>query len=466
VGGNAVAIGKGEQMRRSRLCVALLSLTLLLADCSPTARPAHSSPSVLPPVVAPSVGSPSGPQDQPPSGFFSRPFYFPHVNDDAFYNTVGPSGDILSTADDSTGVNGSCSARGSDITIMSMAGSSPDDLGAKTVNCMTSYGRRGGGDANRDGCSWKTGGITRIGKVVYLTVARQLHGCSRGRQSNGIQPSFDASIMKSLDGGRTWTNPWGTTSADGAAPPWDSTLHRYRAMFPGKQFSAPFFVQYGPGNTHAVDGANKYLYSASTDGYAYNGNYLRLARVPLHKVQDATAWQFYHGPVGGKRQKWTSSSAGATHVLDAEHGLSQPAIQYVPSLKRYVLLTFYFSHARTDFPRKSETPFTELSFYTAPKPWGPWTKVFRHPGQRSLWCAKSPCQLTERPHNRLLDIGQPGDWLGFYDPALIQKFVFTRPLSEQAMFICADWKNFGRYPGERLNRLHVLPVDLAKVLGG
>ncbi len=80
---------------------------------------------------------------------------------------------------------------------------------------------------------------------------------------------------------------------------WDSALHRYRAMFPGKEFSAPFFIQYGPGNTQTVDGADKYLYSVSTDGYTYNGSYLRLARVPLDEVQRARDWQFYHGPVGG-----------------------------------------------------------------------------------------------------------------------------------------------------------------------
>lgn len=389
--------------------------------------------------------------------------YFPHVADDAFYNTVGPDGDIITTSDDSTGVNRSCTRRGSDIAILSLDGPRPTALRAKTVNCMTSYGLRGGGRADKDGCSWKNGGITRVGSALYLTVARQLHGCSWGKQANGIQPSYDASIIKSLDGGRTWTNPWGTTSHDGAAPPWDSAAHRYRAMFPGQGFT-PFFIQYGPGNTQTVDGGSKYLYAVSTDGYAYNGNFLRLARVPLTEVQNAKAWQFYHGPVGGNGRDWTSSPTGATHVLQAEHGVSQPAIQYVPSLKRYVLLTFFFSRARPNFPQKSETPFTELSFYTAPKPWGPWTHVYEHASQRDLWCSTSPCELTERPGNALLAVGQPSDPLGLYDTSLVQKFVFTRPLTHQAMLICADWKNYARYKGESLNRLHILPVNLTAVL--
>ena len=451
-------------MRRSRFA-AVLPAVLLLAGCTSAARQ-HDVPSptsVPHKLVAPSIAAGAG-LPKPPPQAFSRPVYFPRVTDDAFYNTVASNGDILTTANDSTGVNGSCTRRGSDIAILRLSGATPAELKATTVNCMTSYGFRGGGHADRDGCSWKTGGLTRVGKVLYLAVARQLHGCSRGKQGDGIQPSTDASIMKSVDGGRTWINPWGRTSHNGAAPRWDSSLHRYRAMFPGQEFSAPFFIQYGPGNTHTVDHGDKYLYSVSTDGYTYNGSYLRLARVPIHEVQNPRAWQFYAGPVGGPGRRWTSSPISATHVLQAVHGLSQPAIQYVPSIKRYVLLTFYFSHARTDFPQKSETPYTELSFYTAPKPWGPWTHVFLHPSQRNLWCTTAPCQLIERPDNAIVDVGRPSDLMGFYDPALVQKFVFTRPLTKQAMFICADWKNFGRYPGEMLNRLHVLPVDLTKVL--
>ncbi len=60
-----------------------------------------------------------------------------------------------------------------------------------------------------------------------------------------------------------------------------------------------------------------------------------------------------------------------------------------------------------------------------------------------------------------MNIGTPDDWMGFYDPALVQKFVFTRPLSQQAILSCGDWKNATRYRGEYLNRLHILPFDLS-----
>lgn len=433
---------------RSRALLAALAL-LVLAACTP-------------PTTGNTPADRNSDDRSTSASGFATPLYFSGVTDDTFYNTVGSDGSVISTANDSTGVNNSCTVYGRDIAILKMRGPDPARFRVSTVNCMDSYGPRGGGQ-NPDGCSWKSGGITRIGSVIYLVVARQLHQCSAGRQSGGLQPSSDASIIRSNDGGRTWTNPWGVTSRDGAAPAWSNRLHRYRAMFPGHQFSAPFFIQYGPGNTHTVDGADRYLYAVSTNGYTYNGSYLRLARVPLNKIQRARAWQYYHGAVGGAGRQWTSSPVGATQVLRAPHGLSQPSIQYVPSLKRYVLLTSSFTRAGPDFPSRAETPYTSYHFYTAPKPWGPWTKVFDHSGRRSIWCSASPCHLTEQPGGASLEIGAPNDWLGLYDPALVQKFVFTRPLSRQAVFTTGDWKNATRYPGEHLNRLLVLPFDLSTI---
>ena len=279
---------------------------------------------------------------------------------------------------------------------------------------MPSFGPKGGGKNTHDGCSWKSGGLIDVGTTLYLTVARQLHGCSWGQQQKGLQPSYNASIMKSVDGGVTWTNPWGVTSTNGAAPQWSAKLGRYRAMWPGTRFSAPFFIQYGPGNTDTVDGGGRYLYAVSTDGFAYNGNYLTLGRVPLDKVQTATAWQYFHGAVGGRNtdRNWTSSPKGATRVLQAKNGVSQPAIQYVPSLKKYVLSTFSFTRATSDFPTPLQTPYTHFRLYTAPKPWGPWTLHFEHNTQRALWCAAGPCPIIQQPDSARMQVGRPSDWLG------------------------------------------------------
>ncbi len=240
-------------------------------------------------------------------------------------------------------------------------------------------------------------------------------------------------------------------------------------MWPGQSFAAPFFVQYGPGNTGTADGGDKYLYAVSTDGYAYNGNYLHLARVPLNPangnadIQNAKAWQFYHGPVGGSGTTgWTSSPAGATRVLHARHRLSQPAIQYVPSLHEYVLVTFYYGQAHSDFPALTENPYTRLEFYTSPKPWGPWTNVYDHSTQRSLWCTtSSACQLISQPGAQPLTVGTANDWLGYYDPAIVQKFAYTKAMSQQMLFVNGDWMHKYQYSGENLYALHGIPFDLS-----
>ena len=274
-----------------------------------------------------SVAGPSGPAVGASSttvqvgdvttGAFATPHYFSGVTDDTFYNTVGSDGTIMSTANDSTGVNDSCTARGKDIVILQMRGPDPAHLAISTVNCMDSYGPKGGGKSP-DGCSWKSGGITRVGTHdlprrrtpaarVFVRQAGQRPAAIGRREHHQIgrrRSYLDQSVGR-------------RPAADGAAPRWSNRLGRYRAMFPGDEFSAPFFIQYGPGNTHTVDGGDKYLYAVSTDGYAYNGNYLHLARVPLDKVQQARAWQYYHGVVGGAGHNWTSSPLGATRVVRA-----------------------------------------------------------------------------------------------------------------------------------------------------
>lgn len=399
----------------------------------------------------------------PRNPLFSTPYYYPSVYGDTYYNTVAPGGGILATADDTHGAYNGCPiAR--DIAIVFMKGNSPDHLQASTVNCMTSYGVRGGG-RSRDGCSWKTGGITRVGNAVYLAVARQLGRCSAGRQHHGLQPSYNASIVKSLDGGRTWINSWGVRGPHGSAPGFSAKYHRFRAMFPGQQFSAPFFIQYGPGNTRTADGGDKYVYAVSNDGYAYNGNYLHLARVPIDRVLDRNAWRYYHGRAGGAGNLWTRSNAGATRILQVRHGLSQPAIQYLPRFHRYLLTSFTYSRARSDFPTRSQTPYTRFRFYSAPHPWGPWRRQLDTGARRDMWC-RHVCRVTRQPGDAALDVGRPSDWLGLYDPALVQKFVFTRAHRSQVLLTSGDFRNPTRYRGANLYRLHAVPFNLAALMRG
>src|SRR5262249_15459412 len=109
---------------------------------------------------------------------------------------------------------------------------------------------------------------------------------------------------------------------------------------------------------------------------------------------------------------------------------------------------------------RRQTTHTRFRMYTSPKPWGPWKMVYDHDSRRALWCTTRRCQMTSHPGWRTVRVGTPDDKLGLYDPALVQKFLFTRPLGYQALFTSGDFKNKYRYRGEDLYRLHAIPVDL------
>ena len=127
------------------------------------------------------------------------------------------------------------------------------------------------------------------------------------------------------------------------------------------------------------------------------------------------------------------------------------------------MTTFYFAEAHSRFPAASVNPYTRWEMYTSPKPWGPWTRVYEHSSQRNLWCAAAPCQLIEQPGSSPIDVGTPSDWTGYYDLSLVQKFVFSQPLSNQMLFVNGDWMNTRRFPGESLYTLHGMPFDLSSL---
>ena len=299
----------------------------------------------------------------PASGHaFDTPQYFPTVVGDTFYNTVGPTGDMISTANDTLGVNNACKGTdpdniGSDIAILSAQGADPSRLTVTTVNCMTSYGHRAGGtDPGPDGCSWKTGGITRVGRVLYLAVARQIAHVRQATRPSACSLRSTPASSSRPTAGKTWTNPWGTTNATAPRRRTTTSSVATRRCSPGSRSPHRSSSSTGRATPRRPTAADKYLYAVSNDGYTYNGNYLHLGRVPLNQVQNAKAWQYYHGSIGGNGAYWTSSVAGATRVLSAKHSISQPVIQYLPALKKYLLLSFSFIRGDKNFPNPAGEP--------------------------------------------------------------------------------------------------------------
>ena len=233
-------------------------------------------------------------------------------------------------------------------------------------------------------------------------------------------------------------------------------------MFPGQTFSAPFFIQYGPGNTQTVDGGDKYLYAVSTDGYAYNGNYLHLARVPLDKVQ--TARRGSTTTAGSAATVRVDEFAGRRDPRAAGRARAQPAGDPVRAerCKQVRADDVLLRRRRTATSRRrSENPYTRSGVLHLAQAVGTVDEACTTTARSAACGARVPCQLIPATRLDAADVGTPDDWLGLYDPALVQKFVYTQALSQQMLFVNGDWMNKYQYSGENLYALHGIPFDLS-----
>lgn len=415
------------------LTAALVAAGLLAAVA---ARPAPASAASTAATVGPIT-----------SGVFGVPAKYTQGGGDTWFNTWAADGNIYATSNDTSGFNGKCN---SDIAVNELVGNDPTELTEPFVNCMTSYGYAGDTSEYPDGCDWKSGGITSVSGVLYLAVARQTGVCTDS--PHGEQPSIDASIVKSTDDGRTWSNGFGTTEdPNGAAPPLDTATGHVKAMFPGSDFSAPFFIQYGQDDNPAstADGGDKYVYAVSNDGFAYDGSYLYLGRVLRSEIGNLNAadWQFYTGQPGGDGSSpgnWSSNFGNAKPILTAKNQISQPDIQYYPDLHRYVLYNFYYPFS-TSWPGNGTASSSTFAFYEAPHPWGPWTQFLNKPTTLTV------CYLDCQPQNTMP--------LGLYDVAPVSKFVRMDGLSN-TIFTSGDFTDASRYDDPTLYALHALSFTL------
>jgi hypothetical protein len=389
------------------------------------ARPA-SSPSDI---TGASIGIP---QTWPTSG-----------SGDSWYNTWADDGNIYATSNDSRAFNGTCK---SNIVVNEFTGTNPASLASPYANCMMSYGHQADEQNYNDKRTWKAESIISVSGTLYLVVARQ--GGHDGYHG-GYQSAHDASIIKSTNDGRTWSNGFGTTDdPNGAAPPPNPSGTGAESMFPNA-FTTPAFINYGRDDNAAstADGGDKYVYAISNDGWAYDGNYLILGRVLRTKIGDLNAanWQFYTGRPGGQglsSADWSSDVSRATHIVSAVHQLSQSSVNYIRGLRRYVLTNFYYPFSRY-WPGSGDSAHSTWAFYQAPHPWGPWTLFYSRP---TVECYFSCDQASASP-------------IGLYDPAIVSKFVAMGGLTS-IVFTSGDWLTKIR-PDDELYRLHEFPLALS-----
>jgi hypothetical protein len=326
-------------------------------------------------------------------------------NGDVWTSTWADDDNLYAASDDSKGFNNACN---NNLVVSRISGSSPPDLTGNSVNCMAAFGK-GAELRKEDGASWKASGLICIDGVLYLAVSRHFYADKRGRNF-WIQETWDASIIKSTDHGKSWS----------AAPGLD------HAMFPGRLFSNPFFVQYGKNGQGVRHGADEYVYAISNDGTWNNGNFMTFGRVRRDRIGRLVGadWEFIHGYDDHDAPVWRPRHDNAQYVFRNPGRTSMTGVHYIAPLDLYIMPQWYYTHPEDPGRRWKATRF---EFYQAPAPWGPWT----------------------------LFHSQDFEPQSYYNPCIPAKFISSDG-RHFWIFTAGDFTGNGEY-----YRLNMIPVTLA-----
>lgn len=327
---------------------------------------------------------------------------------DVWTTTWADDNQLYSVSDDTTGFDNACS---SNLAVHCVAGDPPRDLRGRTINPMKQFGAWAEVDP-ADGASWKASGLVSVDGVLYLAVSRHHYPNERKPVPHFIQETWDASIIKSTDHG----NSWSSTPAIG------------KAMFPGRLFSNPYFVQFGKDEKGKKDNASGYIYATSSDGVWNNGSGMVVGRVRRDQIArlDASDWEFCHGFDEEQRPIWRPRHDTALYTFHAAGRASMTGIHHIAPLDVYIMPQWSYDYSKMDPANPgSRWAFTRFEFYQARAPWGPWRLFHR----------------------------QEYDAEGFYNPGI------------PAKFISEDGRKFwiftaGNPPDAQFYRLNTIPVEL------
>lgn len=189
---------------------------------------------------------------------------------------------------------------------------------------------------------------------------------SKGRKASGMlcvkgvlyiwaRNAGNAQLGWSADHGRTWT--WAG---------WRFT----------NSFGCPTFLDFGR-NYEANRDAFVYIYSPDRDDAYGAADRLVLARVPVDRLRDREAHEFFAGMAPDGSATWS------TNILARAAALTRPGLCYRPrvtfnaALKRFLLVQPRPNKSSFDASGKIDVRFHGgLSIYEAPQPWGPWSVAF------------------------------------------------------------------------------------------
>jgi hypothetical protein len=340
--------------------------------------------------------------DAPSSVSVGNAIEVPNSGGDTWELTWGSDGRVFTPSNDSSGFD---TLPGTDIHFNEVFGDKPTALTGVTVNRMIEYGKAGT-STGPEKRTWKSSGCISLDGTLYWVIARHFY--------DKRQTAINSSIIKSNDGGKTWTR---------------SEKENYdHPMFPGSRFATPYFISYGQDGHEAVaDQSDKYVYALSDNGFWDNGDDMVLGRVLRSKIGDLDAkdWRFLKSGDGADESNWSSSVANARPVIEKRNHLGMGGPVYLAAQKSYLMIGWYYpAGGGRVTPDASKT--TIWDFYVAPHPWGPWTVIGSH---------------TFTPQ-------------GFYGPGVGLKFTSGDGNTVYA-FTAGDFQH-----GSRLYKMMVVPLTL------
>jgi hypothetical protein len=309
---------------------------------------------------------------------------------DTWVGAWADDGDIYSPSNDTSGFGVVCD---SNLAFNRISGDDPLRLTGVTVNPMTEYGKLGAELADK--CNWKSSGCLSIDGVFYWVVARHHYGETSG-DSFMRQTAQNASIIKSLDKGKTWTR--------------SARENLDQPMFPGSRFATPYFIQYGRDGKTNVDQADRYVYAVSNNGFWDNGDTMILGRVLRTRIGElkGSDWEYYTGGDGILASNWNPDMNKAGLIIDEPGHLGMTGPVYLSELGRYLMIGWYYPAGGG---KKPDAWFeTVWDFYESPKPWGPWTKISSHHFAPQGYYGPGICLKFSEKHGRRVFAVTAGDW--------------------------------------------------------
>jgi hypothetical protein len=173
-----------------------------------------------------------------------------------------------------------------------------------------------------------------------------------------------AGIIKSADGGKTWTN----------IPDKDTP------RFLGPSFAGLTFINFGPGYTNVPESLAPYVYAMSNDYSWESGDHLYMARVHKDSILYRDAWQFLSTLSTDYEPGWSSLESDSYPVFTDPGHVGHPTISYNAALKRYILGIYsdtipHKENASVEEWRKWDKA-SELQLYESKNPWGPWKLIY------------------------------------------------------------------------------------------